>query len=241
MFVEMYGSREAGPGAGIGALELRRAAVETAGCRERFDQREWIATGQRAVVAARSHGARHAHRASWAACPAQRMPHGGPQRQDGDDHLRAADGPELTVTDRRAALHRFRNRARCSPIPSRSGARAGPIVGCAAHNPGHAGALSRTRRGHGRHRTPAGSDRLGQAHRRLHRRRHLDRIRHSRLPLARRHLDADTSRSTSTTSWRRRRCAASPGGASSPPTRPCSRPSPTPATARSPSWSSRAR
>ncbi len=36
-----------------------------------------------------------------------------------------------------------------------------------------------------------------------------------------------------------RRCAANPGGASSPPTRPCSRPSPMPAIARSPSWSSR--
>jgi hypothetical protein len=38
-----------------------------------------------------------------------------------------------------------------------------------------------------------------------------------------------TSRSTSTTSCRRRRCAREAGGASSRPTRPCSRPSPTPA------------
>ena len=45
MFVEIYGGREIGPGAGISALELRRAAVETAGCRERFDQREWLANG----------------------------------------------------------------------------------------------------------------------------------------------------------------------------------------------------
>src|SRR4029077_8210478 len=45
MFVEIYGGRETGPGAGISALELLRAAVETAGCRERFDQREWLATG----------------------------------------------------------------------------------------------------------------------------------------------------------------------------------------------------
>ena len=44
MFVEIYGGRETGPGVGIGALELRRAAVETAGCRERFDQREWLAS-----------------------------------------------------------------------------------------------------------------------------------------------------------------------------------------------------
>jgi ABC-type dipeptide/oligopeptide/nickel transport system ATPase component len=39
----------------------------------------------------------------------------------------------------------------------------------------------------------------------------------------------------------RRRCAARHGGASSRPTRPCARPSPTPAIARWPSWSSRAR
>ena len=45
MFVEIYGGRETGPGSGISALELRRAAVETAGCRERFDQREWLANG----------------------------------------------------------------------------------------------------------------------------------------------------------------------------------------------------
>jgi hypothetical protein len=45
MFVELYGSREVGLGAGIAGLELRRASVETAGCRERFDHREWIATG----------------------------------------------------------------------------------------------------------------------------------------------------------------------------------------------------
>ena len=45
MFVEFHGRRETGPGLGVGALEVRRAAVETAGCRERFDQREWVAMG----------------------------------------------------------------------------------------------------------------------------------------------------------------------------------------------------
>ena len=45
MFVVLYGARETGPGGGLGAVEVRRAAVETAGCRERFDQREWTATG----------------------------------------------------------------------------------------------------------------------------------------------------------------------------------------------------
>ena len=64
MFVELYGSREVGLGAGIAALELRRAAVETAGCRERFDHREWI--GSRATATEESrpvgfvlHGADH--------------------------------------------------------------------------------------------------------------------------------------------------------------------------------------
>ncbi|UYN97644.1 MAG: hypothetical protein KIT25_12205 [Enhydrobacter sp.] len=45
LFAEILGGRDGGPGGGIAAIELRRAAIETIGCRERFDQREWIAMG----------------------------------------------------------------------------------------------------------------------------------------------------------------------------------------------------
>ncbi len=45
VFVEILGGRDGRPGGDIAALELRRAAVETVGCRERFDQREWVAVG----------------------------------------------------------------------------------------------------------------------------------------------------------------------------------------------------
>ncbi len=85
MFVELYGERETGPGSGIGALELRRASVETAGCRERFDQREWIASGGtggetpwRVEITARDMLLIVA-----GGQPAQRIPHGGPQKLKG--------------------------------------------------------------------------------------------------------------------------------------------------------------
>ena len=92
MFVEIYGSREVGLGAGIAALELRRAAVETAGCRERFDHREWIATGNgpswRLEVTSRDMLSSSVR----AVQPAQRILHGGTQKLDSAVTYAAADG-----------------------------------------------------------------------------------------------------------------------------------------------------
>src|SRR5258708_3968405 len=85
MFVESYGGRETGPGSGISALELRRAAVETAGCRERFDQREWLATGGGGNEPLwRLEGTSRDMTVSVAGGqPAQRIAPGGPPKLDG--------------------------------------------------------------------------------------------------------------------------------------------------------------
>jgi uncharacterized membrane protein len=133
MFVELYGSREVGLGAGIAALELRRASVETAGCRERFDHREWIATGNdpswRVEVTARDLVI-----GLLGGPPTQRVPHGGPQRQDGTIMYQSAEGAEPVI---------LINEQRC--IDSQSGSlfaysvqirsEGRTLAGCAAHNP----------------------------------------------------------------------------------------------------------
>jgi uncharacterized membrane protein len=134
MFVELYGSREVGLGAGIAALELRRASVETAGCRERFDHREWIGTGNdpswRAEVTARDIVI-----GLLGGAPTLRVAHGGPQRQDGAIMYQSAEGPEPVI---------LINEQRC--IDSQSGSlfaysiqvrtEGRTLVGCGAHNPG---------------------------------------------------------------------------------------------------------
>jgi uncharacterized membrane protein len=135
MFVELYGGRETGPGSGISALELRRAAVETAGCRERFDQREWVSvngTGEgswRLEVTSRDFVL-----SISGGLPALRIPHSGPQKLDGAIAYAAAEDPQFTVT--------FSER-RC--IDSQSGSLFAYAVevhsegrtfnGCAVHNP----------------------------------------------------------------------------------------------------------
>jgi uncharacterized membrane protein len=133
MFVEMYGSREVGLGAGIAALELRRAAVETAGCRERFDHREWIGIGNdpswRVELTSRDMVI-----GLLGGPPTQRVPHGGAQRQGGTIVYMSAEGPEPVITI---------NEQRCTDslsgslfaysIQVRSEGRT--LVGCAAHNP----------------------------------------------------------------------------------------------------------
>jgi uncharacterized membrane protein len=133
MFVELYGSREVGLGAGIAALELRRAAVETAGCRERFDHREWIATGNepswRLEVTARDLVI-----GLLGGPPAQRVPHGGPQRQDGTIMYTSADGPESAILiDERRCIDPQSGSLFAYSIQIRSEGRT--LVGCAAHNP----------------------------------------------------------------------------------------------------------
>jgi len=137
MFVELYGGRESGPGAGIGALELRRAAVETAGCRERFDQREWLATGGGT-----------GNEGSWrleitsrdmmmgvtGGQPAQRIPHGGLQKLGGTVAYEAAEGPEFTVTiDEQRCIDPQSGSLFAYVVEVRSGGRT--FTGCAAHNP----------------------------------------------------------------------------------------------------------
>jgi uncharacterized membrane protein len=134
MFVEIYGTREVGLGAGIAALELRRASVETAGCRERFDHREWIGTGNdpswRVEVTARDIVI-----GLLGGSPTQRVAHGGPQRQDGAIVYQSAEGPEPVV---------LINEQRCTDSQSGSlfaysiqiRSEGHTLVGCAAHNPG---------------------------------------------------------------------------------------------------------
>lgn len=132
MFVELYGQRETGPGAGIAALELRRAAVETAGCRERFDQREWVASGNeppwRLDVTGRE------LLLSLGGNPPGRALHGGLQRDGSTLTYASSDAPEIRVTI---------GELRC--VDSVSGAfyayvmevrsEGTAYVGCAAHNP----------------------------------------------------------------------------------------------------------
>lgn len=134
MFVELYGSREVGLGAGIAALELRRASVETAGCRERFDHREWIATGSdpawRLEVTARDLVI-----GLLGGAPTQRVPHGGAQRQDGTIIYTSTEGPEpVVLIDERRCIDPQSGSLFAYSVQVRSEGRT--MVGCAAHNPG---------------------------------------------------------------------------------------------------------
>lgn len=134
MFVEIYGGRETGPGAGIGALEVRRASVETAGCRERFDQREWTAVGNepswRLEVTSRD-----MVMSILGGNAVPRTPHGGLQKEGAAIVYAGTEGPPdltVTITERRC-------------IDSQSGSLFAYAVevksegrtyaGCAAHNP----------------------------------------------------------------------------------------------------------
>src|SRR5258708_5352965 len=136
MFVEIYGGRETGPGSGISALELRRAAVETAGCRERFDQREWLANGGggnepswRLEVTSRDMMLSVA-----GGQPSQRIAHGGPQKLGRAGTYAAADHPALTVMiDERRCVDPQSGSLFAYTVEVRSEGKA--FVGCAVHNP----------------------------------------------------------------------------------------------------------
>lgn len=133
MFVEFYGGRESGPGAGVGALEVRRAAVETAGCRERFDQREWIGLGNepswRLEITARDLLLN-----VLGGAPPQRAPHGGLVRQGGSIAYAATEGPEFSVVlDERRCIDSMSGALFAYFVEVRSEGRT--YVGCAAHNP----------------------------------------------------------------------------------------------------------
>ncbi len=133
MFVELYGAREPGPAGGIGVVELRRAAVETAGCRERFDQREWTATGNEPSWRLEITG-RDLLMGVLGGSALPRQPHGGLQREGGAFVVASQDGLDLVVTIRER---------RC--VDSQSGSLFAYAVevtsdgrtyaGCAAHNP----------------------------------------------------------------------------------------------------------
>jgi uncharacterized membrane protein len=133
MFVEMYGGRETGPGAGIGALELRRAAVETAGCRERFDQREWTAIGNepswRLEVTSRD-----MLMSILGGNALPRVPHGGLEKQGAVITYVAAEGPEFQVSiDERRCIDSQSGSVFAYAVEVRSEGRS--YAGCAAHNP----------------------------------------------------------------------------------------------------------
>lgn len=133
MFVEFYGGREAGPGGGIAALEVRRAAVETAGCRERFDQREWIATGSEPSWRLEITG-RDMMLNLLGGTPPQRASHGGPLRQGGSIAYAATDGPEFTaVIDERRCVDSMSGSLFAYSVQIRSDGRS--YAGCVAHNP----------------------------------------------------------------------------------------------------------
>jgi uncharacterized membrane protein len=129
----MYGGRETGQGGGIGALEVRRAAVETAGCRERFDQREWTATGNepswRLEVTSRD-----VMMSILGGNALPRMPHGGLQKEGGTIIYAAHEGPELVVTiNERRCVDSQSGSLFAYAVEVRSEGRT--YAGCAAHNP----------------------------------------------------------------------------------------------------------
>ena len=133
MFVEFYGGRESGPGAGVGALEVRRAAVETAGCRERFDQREWIGLGNepswRLEITARDMLLN-----VLGGAPPQRAPHGGLVRQRNSIAYASTEGPEFSVVlDERRCVDSMSGALFAYAVEVRSDGRT--YIGCAAHNP----------------------------------------------------------------------------------------------------------
>ncbi len=133
MFVEIYGSREVGLGAGIAALELRRASVETAGCRERFDQREWIGVGNDPSWRLEVTG-RDMVLSVLGGAAAQRVPHGGAQRQDGTIMYTAAEAAEpVILIDERRCVDSQSGSLFAYSIQIRNEGKT--MAGCAAHNP----------------------------------------------------------------------------------------------------------
>ena len=133
MFVEFHGKRETGPGLGVGALEVRRAAVETAGCRERFDQREWVATGSEAPWRL-DITAKDLLMNVPGAVPGQRLPHGGTHRDGGSIVYATTEGPEFKVTiDERRCVDSSSGSLFAYRVEVQSEGKS--LAGCAAHNP----------------------------------------------------------------------------------------------------------
>jgi uncharacterized membrane protein len=133
MFVEFFGGRDAGPGAGISVLEVRRAAVETAGCRERFDQREWIGTGSEPFWRLEITGRDMLLNVLGGTAPV-RVSHGGPLRQGGTVAYAAMEGGEFTVLiDERRCVDSMSGSLFAYSVEIRSEGQS--YAGCIAHNP----------------------------------------------------------------------------------------------------------
>ncbi|MBM3643925.1 MAG: hypothetical protein FJX02_06230 [Alphaproteobacteria bacterium] len=133
VFVEFYGQRESGGAAGMVVLELRRAATETAGCRERFDQREWIVMGGeprwRLDITARDFVFSGGGEAA-----SQRVPHGGPNRDGALVLYAAIEGAEIRVAiDEQRCVDPVSRSIFAYLVEVRSDGRS--FIGCAAHNP----------------------------------------------------------------------------------------------------------
>jgi uncharacterized membrane protein len=135
MFAEFFGQRGAGSAETVEALELRRAAVETAGCRERFDQREWIVYGNepawRLEIAARD---MTMIVPGTTQLPAPRYVHAGMQRRASAIVYVAESGGSFDVS---IDEHRCVDVASGSLYPYRvTVVSQGKVyLGCGAHNP----------------------------------------------------------------------------------------------------------
>lgn len=133
MFVEFFGGRDSGPAAGVSALEVRRAAVETAGCRERFDQREWIGTGNEPSWRLEVTGRDMLLNVPGGA-PPRRAGHGGLLRQGGSIAYAASEGTEFdAVIYERRCVDSMSGSLFAYSVEVRSEGRT--YAGCAAHNP----------------------------------------------------------------------------------------------------------
>lgn len=133
MFVEFFGGRDSGPAAGVAALEVRRAAVETAGCRERFDQREWIGTGNEPSWRLEITGRDMLFNVPGGT-PPQRTGHGGLLRQGGSIAYAATEGTEfVAVIDERRCVDPLSGSLFAYSVEVRSEGRT--YAGCVAHNP----------------------------------------------------------------------------------------------------------
>jgi uncharacterized membrane protein len=133
MFAEFFGGRDPGPGTGISVLEVRRAAVETAGCRERFDQREWIGTGNEPSWRLEVTGRDMLLNVLGGAAPV-RVQHGGPLRQGGTVAYIATEGTEFTaLIHERRCVDSMSGSLFAYSVEIRSEGQS--YAGCIAHNP----------------------------------------------------------------------------------------------------------
>ncbi|MFI4998379.1 MAG: hypothetical protein ACHQK9_00740 [Reyranellales bacterium] len=133
MFVEFHGQRESGAGLGVAALDLRRAAVETAGCRERFDQREWLASGNEPAWRL-DITAKDLLMNVLSGVPGQREVHAGAHRDGGSVVYATVEGSEFRVKiDEQRCVDSSSGSLFAYRVEVQSEGKS--LVGCAAHNP----------------------------------------------------------------------------------------------------------